>query len=211
MHLQRDREFLQRLVRGIAAQFGENCEVTVHDMAREDDSTIVAIENGHVSGRKVGDGASEAVIHARRDPNAQDQYNYLTRTQDGRILKSSTIYLRDDHGKILGLIGINYDTTDLMMAQSTIGKLLDTKKTEDTPIDIIPLNVSELLDTMIDESQKRIGKPVAMMNKEDKVRAIQYLDSRGALLIKKSGDRIAKFYDISKYTLYSYLDAEIEK
>jgi len=34
---------------------------------------------------------------------------------------------------------------------------------------------------------------------------MQYLDSRGAFLIKKAGDKISKFYDISKYTLYNYL------
>ena len=45
-----------------------------------------------------------------------------------------------------------------------------------------------------------------MMNKEDKVKAIGYLNDAGAMLITKSGDKIAKFFGISKYTLYSYLD-----
>ena len=44
------------------------------------------------------------------------------------------------------------------------------------------------------------------MTKEDKVRAIQFLSNSGALLITKSGDKIAKYFGISKYTLYSYLD-----
>ena len=50
-------------------------------------------------------------------------------------------------------------------------------------------------------------KPVAMMNKEDKVRAIRYLNDAGAMLIIKSGDRISSYFGISKYTLYSYLDS----
>ena len=33
-----------------------------------------------------------------------------------------------------------------------------------------------------------------------------YLSNSGALLITKSGDKIAKHFGISKYTLYSYLD-----
>jgi predicted transcriptional regulator YheO len=48
------------------------------------------------------------------------------------------------------------------------------------------------------------------MTKEDKIKAIHFLDDKGAFLIKKSGDKISKFYDISKYTLYNYLDAETE-
>ena len=50
------------------------------------------------------------------------------------------------------------------------------------------------------------GKPVALMTKDDKVKAIRYLSNSGALLITKSGDKIAKHFGISKYTLYSYLD-----
>jgi len=67
-------------------------------------------------------------------------------------------------------------------------------------------DINELLDDMIKRSIEHAGKPVALMNKEDKIKGIRYLDEKGALLIKKSGDKIARFYDISKYTLYSYLE-----
>ena len=41
--------------------------------------------------------------------------------------------------------------------------------------------------------------------KEDKVRAIRFLNESGAFLITKSGDRVCQFFGISKYTLYSYI------
>ena len=43
-------ELLCQIAKGIAAQFGSHCEVVVHDLTRQADHTIVAIENGHVSG-----------------------------------------------------------------------------------------------------------------------------------------------------------------
>jgi predicted transcriptional regulator YheO len=55
---------------------------------------------------------------------------------------------------------------------------------------------------------QHVGKPVALMDKDDKVKAIRFLDEKGAFLIKKAGDRVTKYYDISKYTLYNYLDLE---
>ena len=67
--------------------------------------------------------------------------------------------------------------------------------------------VNELLDELIEKSVRLVGKPVAMMNKEDKVRALHYLIDAGAMLITKSGDRISSYFGISKYTLYSYLDS----
>ena len=52
-------QFLFQLAKGIASQFGPNCEVVVHDLDSNDpESSIVAIENGQVTGRKVGDGPS---------------------------------------------------------------------------------------------------------------------------------------------------------
>lgn len=47
-----------------------------------------------------------------------------------------------------------------------------------------------------------------MMTKEDKIRCIQFLNDKGAFLVTKSGDKIANFFNISKYTLYNYIDAK---
>lgn len=44
------------------------------------------------------------------------------------------------------------------------------------------------------------------MNKEDKIRAIRFLSEQGAFLVTRSGEKVAKYFGISKYTLYSYLD-----
>ena len=65
-------EFYKRLAHGLALQFGPNCEVVVHDLETEDvDHSIVVIENGHVSGRKLGDGPSHARgQHRRTRPRA---------------------------------------------------------------------------------------------------------------------------------------------
>ena len=56
----------------------------------------MAIYNGHVTGRKLGDGPSHVVLEqlgkAERDPS--DHPSYLTRTPDGKILKSTSIYIR---------------------------------------------------------------------------------------------------------------------
>ena len=48
------------------------------------------IENGHVTGRKVGDGASHVVLEQVRQADAQpsDHLSYLTKTPDGKILST---------------------------------------------------------------------------------------------------------------------------
>ena len=68
-----------------------------------------------------------------------------------------------------------------------------------------------MLEELIQQSVTLVGKPVALMNKDDKVRAIQFLNQNGAFLVTKSGDKVAKYFGISKYTLYSYIDTKLEE
>lgn len=200
----RKLETLKQLADGIAAQFGRRCEVVIHDVSNMGQS-IVYIVNGHVSGRKVGDGASRIVIEQalRADAQPQDELCYLTRTPEGKLLKSSTLYIRNSRGVVTAVFSINYDVSGLMMVQQEVGDLLATRERGE-PERIV--NVNDMVDDLIEQSVALVGKPVALMNKEDKVRAIQFLNQSGAFLVTKSGDKVAKYFGISKYTLYSYID-----
>lgn len=206
-------DFYKRLAKALAAEFGENCEVLVHDLTGGDpEHTIVAIENGHVSQRQQGDGPSQVALeamHAEHPEKLQDRAGYLLKTRDGRILKSSTVYIRGEGEKIEGIFSINHDITDLIMAQKAMGSLLRHGEEKKEPR-AIPQNVNELLDDLIEQSVEAVGKPVAMMNKADKVQAIDFLNKAGAFLVTKSGDKISRYFGISKYTLYAYLDANRE-
>ena len=202
---------LRQVAAGIAAQFGSNCEVVVHDLSRHPDHSIVEIVNGHVTGRKVGDGASHVVIEQLQtnDPEPKDHLCYLTKTKDGKILKSTTIYIRNDDGTPIGIFGINYDITLMLAMENMLRQFTATEKESREP-EAISRNVSDLLDELIEQSVKLVGKPVALMHKEDKVKAIQFLNETGAFLITKSGDKVCKYFGISKYTLYSYIDESKE-
>lgn len=201
-------DFCAKLAKGIARQFGSNCEVVVHDLYPEDpEHSIVALENGHVTGRRLGDGPSHVVWEAlKADPKVlEDRLAYLTRTEDGKILKSSTIFIRDSQDKVIGVFGINYDIT-LMKAMEDQLRLFTSAETSGEEPQTIIHNVNDLLEELIKQSVKLVGKPAALMNKEDKVKAIRFLNDSGAFLITKSGQRVCNFFGISKYTLYSYID-----
>ncbi|MBR3135751.1 MAG: transcriptional regulator [Clostridia bacterium] len=205
-----DLDFYRRLAKALAEEFGENCEVLVHDLTGGDpEHTIVAIENGHVSHRQKGDGPSRVALEAMQEKhpeNLQDRSGYLLKTHDGRIVKSSTVYIRNEQGGVDGIFCVNYDITSLLMAQKAVGSLL-THGEEPKADTSIPQNVNELLDDLIEQSVAKVGKPVALMTKDDKIAAIQFLNNAGAFLVTKSGDKISKYFGISKYTLYSYIDA----
>ena len=186
--------------------------MVIHDVgAKHPEHSIVAIENGHVTGRKVGDGASHVVMEQvrRADAQPEDHLSYLTKTPDGKILKSSTMYIRGKNGKVVAILGINYDISSLLMAESAVHELTATQDSAQTEPEKIT-NVNDLLDGLIEQSVALVGKPAVLMNKEAKMRAIGFLSQNGAFLITKSGDKVAKYFGISKYTLYSYIDKQQE-
>ena len=205
-------DFLKQLAHGLAIQFGSSCEIAIHDLKTKDlEKSIVYIENGHVSNRQTGDGPSGIVLETlQSDPSTiHDKLSYLTKTEDGRILKSSTFYIRDDDGSISYIFSLNYDITAFTAASTAIQSLIATKDnlpdlTGDSPRQITH-NVNELLDLLIEQAVAKVGKPVAMMNKDDKVAVVQYLYHAGAFLITKSGDKVSSYLGISKFTLYSYM------
>ncbi len=209
-----DLELMRRLAKAIAAEFGNNCEVIVHDLKAEDlDHTIVAAENGQVSNRQLGDGPSRIVLETlqHKEHVPEDILAYLTKTHDGRVLKSSTVFLKDSTGRVEGVLSINYDITEMIMAERAIDSILNHRDIKEEQPKNIPQSVNELLDDLIEQSVKIVGKPVAMMNKEDKTKAIKFLNDSGAFLITRSGDKVSHYFGISKYTLYSYIDIKTKK
>ena len=111
------------------------------------------------------------------------------------------------YGFVAGMLAGNYDITELLMAERAISSVLHHNSEPAMP-ERIPQNVNDLLDDLIEQSVAIVGKPVAMMTKEDKIAAIQFLYQAGAFLVTKSGDKVSKYFGISKYTLYSYIDAK---
>ncbi|MBU3093562.1 helix-turn-helix transcriptional regulator [Clostridium sp. CF011] len=209
MDINSNLDFFKNLAKGISSQFGRNCEVVIHDLSSGNpDYPILFIENGDVTKRTTSTSSASRVVLTALKNNCEqieDNLNYITKTHDGRILKSSTIYIRNDENIPVGIFSINYDITELTIASNCIEALISHKENIYDG-DKIPQNVNQLLDDLLEESLMKINKPVALMSKDEKIQAIQYLNDAGAFLITKAGDKIASFFGISKYSIYNYVD-----
>lgn len=210
-----DLEMMQRLMKMLSVQFGIHSEFILHDLTNGLESTVVAIENNTLTGRKVGDCSSSLGLELFRfegKSETEDSYGYNVFFEDGRVYRSSTMYFKDEKGKINGAFCINTDITPLLSAGQYYKSILPGKDGDDKQVDeFFPHNINELMDTLIENCHKRIGKEAKDMTKEDKIEAVRYLDSKGAFLVSKSGVRVCKYLNISKGTLYSYLDSVREE
>jgi len=196
---------LNRIIQMIAGQFGSKCEVVLHDLTLDYDHTIVSIQNSHITGRNIGDSGSNLGLEVLRGTVKDgDSYGYITKTKSGSLLRSSTVFLKNNEGSVIGSICVNFDITEFQQMEQSIKGFIGL----DEPIvdEIFANDVGELLDYFIAESQKIVNKQPKDMTREDKIRIIEFIDKKGAFLIMKAGDKICEYLNISKFTLYNYLD-----
>ena len=105
-----------QLVEGIFQMLGSRYEVILHDLSHVE-SSIVALA-GDVTHRKIGGPVTNYLLQLlqKYGDSAPNSINYRNVTTDGRILRSSTIFIRDENGHIVGSLCINQDLTDYIVA-----------------------------------------------------------------------------------------------
>ena len=112
------------LVDFLASQFGENCEVVLHDFS-DSEHSIIAIANGHVSGRCVGGVPTDHSLSFLNSGDASKNFKTRTFTMKGnRLCRSSTFLIRNPEGETIGALCINLDLTPLAESHNALGQWL---------------------------------------------------------------------------------------
>ncbi len=195
---------IEPIMQGLGKHFGDKFEFVLHDYRNGFRSSIISIVNGEITGRKVGDSGTKIGLELTKPKQVSEdgRFHYSSQTKDGRMLTSSTIYLKDDNGTVIGSLCINFDCSELLQARSFMDSFIGDK--EDEPI--VYGSVDDLLTDLLLESVERIGVQPAQMTKEQKIECIRFLQEKGALDIKGGVNKIAKFYGITRYTVYNYIN-----
>lgn len=196
------------IVRGLAEMFGPGCEVVLHDTRRLPHS-IVAIENGSVSGRTVGDVPTDRMLrNLRNTDDAQDVRLYIS-SHEGKILKSLAVTLRDEEGAPYGLLGLNYDISEVVQAQRALANFTAVGRpgSDGTPEagEIFAGDIRDVVAGMVTKIVNEMGKTPAAMSREEKMEVVTRLEERGAFLVKRSAEQVAEALDLSRYTIFAYL------
>ncbi|MFI9503734.1 aminotransferase class V-fold PLP-dependent enzyme [Nocardia sp. NPDC052566] len=178
-------------VPGLAAMLGPGNEVLLHDLSRLPDS-IIAI-GGDLTGRGVGGPMTDLLLGLVRRGTTHDRTNYRTHGPDGRPIRSSTLFLHDADGVAIGCLCVNsLDTT-----AATDG---------DGAPETFPADVDSLQRFLVDRAVGKVGIPVDLMKKRHKAAVVRELDEAGFFLIKDAVDHLAGHLDVTRYTIYNYLN-----
>ncbi|MFR7990349.1 MAG: transcriptional regulator [Anaerovoracaceae bacterium] len=197
-------DFLMRTAEGISQMFCHSCETLIHDMSRPG-HPVIAIFNGHVSGRQEGSTAdifgddSAAQGDTGHFKLEKDIINSLAVTKNGRYIKSTTLnFIGENYHYALG---INFDYTFLSSAMSTLEGLVSIDNDLNHAISD---SSNAQLEEIFKDCLSIIGKPVESMKKNDRVQLIALLMQRNAFSFQKSITYVAEQLQVSRYTIYKY-------
>lgn len=95
-------ENLKRVADTMVQTFGQNCEMAIHDLANFEHSLIYIV--GKVTGRKPGAPNTDLVVKQlrHRGDSVPDITKYKSLITTGRTLKSTTTFIRDHDGTVIG-------------------------------------------------------------------------------------------------------------
>ena len=216
------------LVEFLGKALGPDYEVVLQDLT-PGNKCIVAIANGHISGRQVGSPLTNAglqMISSRLYESRDFLSNYKGIAENGHVLRSSTMFIKDSSGKPVGLLCINFDDSrfnelsEKLMAvvhpdvfrggTPVLNKTLSVSQEApiEEPLQItenIAMDIATLMQKMFDETTISLETPVDHLNQYERKDIIAKLNEKGLFQLKGAISFVAKKFSCSTATVYRYL------
>jgi predicted transcriptional regulator YheO len=211
---------LRPIVPMLAAMAGPHLEVVLHDVSKPENS-VVAIANGHISGRSIGssvlegpqnDKGFEAATRLKSSEGAVHSLveDYVTVTASGRQLKSASAIFRDSLGEPFATLCLNADISGFQAAHGWLEQMLKPVARAMAPAAAVAPAAEPQMDTLmqdiIDAAVPVPGGTAASMKREDKIRAVGEMQRRGLFIVKGGVERAAAALNVSRFTIYNYME-----
>lgn len=207
---------LTQLVAPLAATFPADSEVVLHDLRRL--PTSIAAIAGDVTGRSIGDPATDVLLHQLR--SGQDAFvEYPTVLPNGHEGRSTTVIVRDRGGNPVAALCVNVDISIWRGAYRVISSMLgETLAPDAAPVvvsseegprpggETFVRSVEELASTLVRQEIAAVGLPVELMKKHHKLQVVSGLERRGMFLLRGAADTVAEALEVTRYTVYNYLN-----
>ncbi|MBN1316111.1 MAG: PAS domain-containing protein [Anaerolineales bacterium] len=182
--------------------FGDTCEVVLHDLNNPDHSIVWIC--GDVTGRQPGMPITDLGLARLRDGSTIPLCNYTNHTEDGKVLKTSTIVMRDKEGEPFAALCINVDISSILACEQVLAQFTAREDDLETSQHFAK-DVGSMLSNLMAEASAAVGKPVELMDTADKIEFVAYLERKGAFKLRKAAPLVAARLGVSRPTIYNYL------
>lgn len=194
----------EKIAIAIGRMFPGLCEVVLHDL-RQPEHAIRVIEN-NLSGRKVGDSATELGLRRIADPNYPSVIqNYPNQFPDGRPVKSTSIGIKNAEGRYVAALCMNLDVSTLSPMTLSLANLVATEvEHRGEALEILrDRTARELRDVIETFAAERAATPRAL-SRTAKKDLVRQLHRDGYFASRSSTETIADLLGVSRSTVYNY-------
>lgn len=215
--------FYTKLTEFLGRALGPDYEVAFHDLT-DNNRSLVAIANNHISGRSIGAPLTNValkIIADRSYQTADYRTHYRGMSIDGRILRCSTMFIKDGNNELVGLLCINFDDSRYQELSERILELchpdifvesnflFDSDRvplrpsTEDT--ESFHNSIDDVAGNAVSDVLRDMGVTAERLTHEEKMAIVGKLDSRGVFLLKGAVRDVARALCCSPASVYRYL------
>ena len=192
----------------IAEKFSPYLEVIIHDL-KDPEHSIIAIFNNHITGRKIGDGTSDIGYKKLANKLPDKIVNYENTSPSGAKLKSSTLTIRNGHGKIIGSMAFNFDLAPFENVQEFFNTITKTSKSK---LDDFPKQEQFFVWSVRDDLEQALNKYIIAnglqgkaLTRKDKLKVVVLMKKEGHIKKRGAMSILSELLAITRPTLYKYL------
>lgn len=200
------------LINFLGGCFDDNTESVLYSLDNIK-SSIIAVHNGHISGKKLGDPLSSFAISKLKDKGkAGPPYylNHLSYAKDGTELRSNTFFILDKNGIPRGVIAISTDVSKYQRALSVLQQLAFMPNQEQDPVSAIDyerlqLTPKDMILGVIFDVTKNSDMDPGRLTPDEKIEVVRRLSAENFFLMKGAVNQVATVLEASEATVYRYL------
>ncbi|MEG1461550.1 helix-turn-helix transcriptional regulator [Anaerorhabdus sp.] len=207
-------EQYKKIAKFLAACLGKDYEVAIHEI-KNDELKLVCLENGDISKRTINAPLSELALRFISDEkykNSDYEVNYKGLSGDN-VLRSSTFFIKNDKGKLIGLLCINFNighiNKSIKKINDELKELFDIVDTnnyvEEANVEYFTEDISTVISNIIEPIIRKKNLPVARLSFDEKMLLIEELKKQGVFLLKGAVSEAAIQLHSSEASIYRYL------
>ncbi len=207
-----DRIILQsycHMLDGLSNYMGSGYEIVLHSLEDCSHSAIKVI-NGEHTGRKKGapitDLALTMLDRIQKRENDHLEITYFTKNKKGEPLKSTTIAIKGENERIIGLLCINfYLNTPLFEVLGTFVEENLTEIRQEGNFETFSANNQEMIEDLVKRVWQEVMNDTTISLSKKNKEIIQRLYKKGIYNMKDAVLKTAQILNMSKNTVYLHL------
>ena len=195
------------ILEGLADYLGSGYELVLHSLENFEHS-VISIVHGEYTGREIGAPITNKALEMLKkfNENGISSETYFSTNSKGEPLKSTTIAIKGENGRIIGLLCMNYymNTSFCNFINSFIPP--QNSKVVNMPVtETFASNVDDMILSTLEHVRHQVYNDSAISSSNKNKAIINLLYEKGIFQIKDSVPKVADLLGISKNTVYLHL------